>query len=131
MSTEEQLSNQIQAAIERVLQADVGSEPIDLAASDEASAVQVYGQEAVFLDIQKQSEQIKDMQSARTQREKYARNVFFLVAAWVVALFVILLAQGFCPHWHAFSDSVLIALISSMTVNLIGTLVIVLKYIFR
>ncbi|HEV2646403.1 MAG TPA: hypothetical protein VGU46_08585 [Acidobacteriaceae bacterium] len=99
--------------------------------SPEVSAIEAYRDEKHSLDKQRFDEDIKDIQSARTQREKYARWVFLLVAAWIGALFLILIAQGACPAWHPFSDKVLIALISSMTINLIGTLVIVLKYIFK
>ncbi len=61
--------------------------------------------------------------------------MFVLVCSWITPIFVVLVCQVFggswIPAYRPLSDSVLIALISSTTVNLIGTLIIVLKYIFR
>ena len=91
-------------------------------------AERFYHDEESFWNERLHDEQIADMQSARVQREEYARKVFILVAGWIVALFVLLLAQGLVATWRLFSGSVLITFV---TVNLIGTLVIVLKYIFK
>lgn len=72
---------------------------------------------------------------ARAQRKVYAKCVFILVCVWIAAIYALLIFQvfGSCmtPKFRPLSDTVLIALISSTTVNLIGTLIIVLKYIFR
>ncbi|ADW67186.1 hypothetical protein [Granulicella tundricola] len=131
-SEEQQLSERIREAIAAIdRQTRAGMVPDIAGASVDTEAVQVVGREQDFLDLQKMKEQIKDMQSARSQRERYARWVFALVASWILALFIILIAQGACPAWRPFSDKVLITLVTSMTINLIGTLVIVLKYIFR
>jgi hypothetical protein len=76
-----------------------------------------------------------DRDAARDQRRLYAKCVFALVCAWIVAIYALLIFQVFglavTPSYKPLSDGVLIALISSTTVNLIGTLIIVLKYIFR
>jgi hypothetical protein len=78
-------------------------------------------------------ENLADRRSARTQREKYARRIFVLVCVWIILIFVLLLCQGFGDviRYKPLSDKVLIALITSTTVNVIGTLIIVLKYIFK
>ena len=76
-----------------------------------------------------------DRDAARDQRRLYAKCVFGLVCAWIIAIYALLIFQVFgavmTPLFRPLSDGVLIALISSTTVNLIGTLIIVLKYIFR
>ena len=76
-----------------------------------------------------------DRDTARDQRKVYAKYVFILVCAWIVAIYLLLLLQvlgtWLTPAYRPLSEAVLIALISSTTVNLIGTLIIVLKYIFR
>ena len=74
---------------------------------------------------------MRDLRHARSQREAYAKKVFGLVAWWIAGVFALLLLQGYGPRWRPFSDKVLIALVTSMTANLIGTLVIVLKFIFH
>ena len=129
MSTEDQLA-QLQAAIAKSLRTVGGTVPQIEASAAQRAEIALRGEED-FYRKEVHDQRIADMQSARIQREEYARKVFGLVAGWIAALFVILLAQGTSPTWHPFSDKVLIALISSMTINLIGTLVIVLKYIFR
>jgi len=80
-----------------------------------------------------QEEKLKDSQAARAQRETYAGRIFALVCAWILFIFVLLFLQGFCDliHYKPLSDKVLIALITSTTVNVIATLIIVLKYIFK
>jgi hypothetical protein len=79
------------------------------------------------------AENVADRKSARTQREKYAGRVFILVSVWITAIFLLLLLQGFGGdlHYRPLTDKVLLTLITSTTVNLIGTLIIVLKYIFK
>ncbi|HEX4155747.1 MAG TPA: hypothetical protein VHY48_09050 [Acidobacteriaceae bacterium] len=76
-----------------------------------------------------------DRDAARDQRKVYAKCVFVLVCAWITAIYALLLLQVFgtriTPAYRPLSEAVLIALVSSTTVNLIGTLIVVLKYIFR
>jgi hypothetical protein len=75
------------------------------------------------------AETVADRKSARTQRETYARQIFRLVCAWIVLIFILLLCQGFGDtiHYKPLSDKVLITLISSTTINVIGTLIIPLS----
>jgi hypothetical protein len=89
--------------------------------------------EEKFWQSKHQEQQIADQAAARVQREKYANRVFYLVSAWITAIFFLLIAQCVLPrHWFTpLSDKVLITLITSTTINLIGTLIIVLNYIFR
>jgi uncharacterized protein YqhQ len=76
-----------------------------------------------------------DRDTARDQRKTYAKYVFILVCAWITAIYLLLLFQVFgammSPLYRPLSDRVLYVLISSTTLNLIGTLIIVLQYIFR
>lgn len=63
-------------------------------------------------------------------RKKYAFRVFILVAFWITAVLGILILQGFAVCRFHLSDSVLLAAIGSTTANIIGILVIVVKYLF-
>jgi len=78
---------------------------------------------------------LAERKEAMGQRKIYAKRVFALVCLWIVAIFLLLVfqvfGQAFTNHYHPLGDGVLIALISSTTVNLIGTLIIVLNYIFH
>ena len=64
------------------------------------------------------------------QRKKYARQIFWLVCAWLAAVLVITTASGAkrCPV--TLSDAVLIALISGVSVNVIALFAIVARYLF-
>jgi hypothetical protein len=100
----------------------------------EAEAKRSFSNEGKML-ADRHDRDMADRDEAREQRRRYARRVFSLVCVWITAIFVLLLLQSFgsamVPRYRPLSDSVLIALISSTTVNLIGTLILVLKYIFR
>jgi hypothetical protein len=53
-----------------------------------------------------------------------------LVAAWIIAVFLLLILQGFSFLGFKLSDAVLLAAIDSTTVNVIGMLLIVLRNLF-
>lgn len=73
-------------------------------------------------------ERLKDSQQNREQRKQYANKIFWLVCAWLVVL-VIIVGQAGCGRL-ILSDSVLIALISGASINIIGLMVIVANYLF-
>jgi uncharacterized protein YqhQ len=130
MSSEEHKRLEIESDIEsRIIV------PATSAASRETAKIDV-AQEAAFYEERRKRElhveTLADLKLARAQRETYARRVFVLVLVWILAMFVLLLMQGFGAYLHfSLNEKVLLALITSTTVNLIGTLIIVLKYIFR
>lgn len=100
---------------------------------DDQKAKEALKGESAFYEKALHEQELADRNLARTQRETYARWVFGLVSTWICLIFVLLLLQGFSSHigYKPLSDTVLIALVSSTTVNLIGTLIVVLKYIFN
>ena len=134
MSAEDALSKHLDEAIKNQLEALsrlVIVPPNPPANANEQEAKRAVADEGKFYSDALQAENVSDTsRSARTQRETYARRIFRLVCAWIVLIFVLLLCQGFGDviHYKPFSDKVLITLISSTTVNVIGTLIIVLKY---
>lgn len=67
-------------------------------------------------------------QDIRAQK-KYAFRIFLLVAFWITAVLGILVLQGFVVRGFHLSDSVLLAAIGSTIANIIGILVIVVKYL--
>jgi len=92
-------------------------------------------EERESLNLAQKAQQIEHSDREMQQREKYAGRVFALVVGWIVVIFVLLLIQGFGGLWghayHPLSDKVLITLIGSTTVDIIATLILVLKYLFR
>ena len=101
--------------------------------ADDQNAQEAVQAEGEFYEKQLQQQTLEDRKLARTQREAYAKGIFCLVCIWISLIFILLLLQGFSGRigYKPLGDSVLIALISSTTVNVIGTLIIVLKYIFK
>ena len=62
------------------------------------------------------------------QRRRYAGYILFLVVAWLLVVLLVVVACGRqCLH---LSDAVLIALISTTTVNVVALFAIVAHYLF-
>jgi hypothetical protein len=67
------------------------------------------------------------------ERKKYALLFFYLSCAWLVAIMAIIMLQGFgwfCKAPFKLSDSIVLTMIGSTTVNVLGILYIVAKYLF-
>lgn len=62
---------------------------------------------------------------------KMATRIFWLVFFYLAVVFCIVIWQGIvCPEYRL-SDKVLIALLTTTTVNIIGLLFLVIKYVFH
>ena len=97
---------------------------------------------------QKKRVELKGLRQDIKARKRYARNIFTLIVCWLIAIFLILLFQGFSGakdgylsfafdnlHVQAslsfkLSDSVLIALIGGTTANVLGLFIFVVQYLF-
>lgn len=73
-------------------------------------------------------ERLKDSQQNRAQRKEYANKIFWLVCAWLSVLTFIVCMTGMV--YFNLSDTVLVALISGASINIIGLMVIVANYLF-
>jgi hypothetical protein len=62
-------------------------------------------------------------------RETLAGRLFWLTLSWVVAIFIVILLQGFCRSFNL-HDNVMIAFIGGTTANVIGLLAVVVRYFF-
>ncbi len=65
------------------------------------------------------------------ERKKYARWIFILTCLWATCIFTIIFFLGFgqCLNFKI-SDSVMIALITSTTINFFGFFLLVIRYLF-
>lgn len=63
-------------------------------------------------------------------RIRYSRYIFVLVCIWLTAVLVVCIAQGIPRIGFHLSDSILITLLGTTTANVIGVLIIVLRYLF-
>ena len=73
-------------------------------------------------------EGIRDRRQDRVLRGKYADKIYLLVCWWLVGIFVVILCSGF--KWIVLSDSVLIAIMTGTTIDILGLMVIVANYLF-
>lgn len=71
-----------------------------------------------------------DLEQIIKQRKTYALWVFVLVVCWLIGIYAILILQGFHARGFELTEKVLIASIASTTANIIGILVIIVKYLF-
>ena len=79
--------------------------------------------------LQKKAE-IDSYKSDTVARKEYAKKIFGLTCAWVGAIYLLLLLQGFNYSGFKLSDNVLLAAIGSTTANIIGVFLIVTRYFF-
>ena len=91
-------------------------------------------------DLEKYSLEAEALESWRLQnesyrqdirlRKKWADRVFWFTVVIIMFVFVVVVANGLCERMEV-SDSVLIALISSVAVESIGITAIVARYLFK
>jgi len=71
----------------------------------------------------------QNLKQDRELRKDYAGKVFLLTCAWSVAIFAVVILQGFSVI-HL-SETVVVTLITSTTVNFFSFFLLVMKYLFQ
>lgn len=64
------------------------------------------------------------------ERKKFAGRVYWMMVGWIASVLAIVVAQGLTLCGFHLDTTVLIALISGTTVNVLGIFVIVARYLF-
>lgn len=82
------------------------------------------------LNVEEQRVRIKGISQNIEERKKYACYLFWLMVVYLVLTFGLLYIDGFRLLDFYLSDSVLIALITTTTANVIALFVLVVKYLF-
>ena len=85
--------------------------------------------EASFLDRQRMAEYIKISKQNRRERKKYAEWLFNFVVYWALCVLIILLSKG--RGFLNISDTLMIALLTTATANVIAMFILVIKYLFN
>ena len=75
-------------------------------------------------------EDLKQLQDTHGLRLDYTAHIFKLVCAWLACVVACVILSGFGLGGFKLSDSVLIAFITSTTVNVVGLFVLVAKWMF-
>ena len=65
------------------------------------------------------------------ERKHYAEKTFEFLCAYMLAVFLLLIFAGSDHIDFHFSDSVIIALITTTTANVIGIFIFVMRYLFN
>jgi len=73
---------------------------------------------------------LKEAQDTHRLRLGYAGRIFWLVSAWLVCVAVAVYLSGFKLKGFELSSEVLIAFITSTTINVVGLFVVVAKWMF-
>ena len=74
-------------------------------------------------------ERLEGEKQYRNQRKEFAGSIFTAVMVYLFLTVLILLACG-CLNSHL-SDTVLVALLTTASANVIGTLLVVVRYLFH
>lgn len=77
------------------------------------------------------NEELENRRQDRAQRKVYADNLFTFLCFYMVLVFIILYKNGSLYNSFELSDSVIIALITTTTANIIGIFVFVVRYLFK
>lgn len=101
-----------------------------------------------FFSSERKWTELEGLKQDIKARKRYARCIFRLIVWWLVAIFLLLLLQGFLSgnkievlwppplNWwkthigFRLADSVLLALIGGTTANVLGIFVLVVRYLF-
>jgi len=73
---------------------------------------------------------LQEHQQTISLRTDFAKKIFRLVIGWVIAIFGILILQGFAIARFNLANSIILALIGSTTLNIVGLLYVVTHYLF-
>lgn len=90
-------------------------------------------QAAVNTDDKFNAHEVEEFKLKRQRRKligKYSDKAFDLVKLWIQFVMLIVIMDGLWFFDFSLSDSVLITLLSTTTINVIGLLTIVFTYIF-
>ena len=95
-------------------------------------------QEDKLIDRERRSEETKKLRLKNrelnqniSERKRYADRVYWLVGTCLIALFALVLVQGWSVYTgFQIPDNVFIALITSATANVVGLFIVVVKYLF-
>jgi hypothetical protein len=75
-------------------------------------------------------QELAELKDTHALRLAYTGRIFWLVVAWLACVVICIVFSGFRYHEFRLSDAVLIAFISSTTVNVVGLFVLVAKWMY-
>ena len=87
--------------------------------------------DALTIENKLRAEELANRQQDRSQRKDYGIYSLFFLIGYMVVVFFIIMSEGF--GWWGFhlEYGIMIALITTMTANVIGIFAFVMKYLFN
>lgn len=76
-------------------------------------------------------EEIESLKQDRNQRKQFAERIFLSVQNYMIIIVCLLFVQGFHVLYFSLSDTVLVTLLGTTTVNVIGIFAFVARYLFH
>lgn len=90
---------------------------------------QGYSSQREAIEVAQLQEELDSKKQDRIQRKEYANKIYWLLCVYIL---VVMLLLYFCAfRLTKLSSEVLIAIITTMTANVIGIFVFVAKYLFH
>lgn len=103
--------------------------------NEEEAASEVVESESEYLedevDRSIKFEYLQTLKQNNIERKKYAKHIFFFTCGWSASITVILVLCGLKAWCFYLSDTVLLTLITTTTVNFFGFFLLVTKYLFN
>ena len=87
--------------------------------------------ESKVLDNSLKQEQLDSQKQDREERKKYADAIFQMLSVYLIIILIIILSCGYELNYFYLSDNVIIALLTTMSANIIGLFAIVANYLFK
>lgn len=84
--------------------------------------------EREHLEIERLKTELNSLKDDITARKVYAGLIYLLVIMWLGFILWIVVATG--SGWYKLSDTVLVALITTTTLNVLGLFLVVTQYLF-
>ena len=101
---------------------------------DTSLETQSLEQAQLRVEVEKLRAELDSFRQDVRERKTFAPKLYALTCCWLCSVVVIILMQAFSEgnsrHFFRLSDSVLIALLGTTTVNVIGLFYAVAKYLF-
>lgn len=85
-----------------------------------------------YLDLEraKQAAQVEELQAQIEYRKRYAGRIFIFVSLWILAIFAVMLADGWGLWGLEIADPVMVTLVGGTTASVLGIFAIVANYFF-
>lgn len=99
--------------------------------SDECIITSSESDSAQKIALEDSREELENKKQNRSQRKTYANKLFMLLCVYMALVFLVLFFCGFSLFGFTLSDTVLVALITTTTANVIGIFAFVVRYLFH